>query len=175
MIDVKLILDDPKGIASKLAKKGCIVDFDPLIKLQDKRKSLLLSVEQAKAERNKLSASVPQVKKEGGDVNAIFAKVKEISAKSALDEQELTKVSLYKDGSTVKVSPIKGLFKKENVIDVAFLSVHGTNVEDGTLAGFIQMLDLPFTSCDVLGGSVGQDKAVMKAIFKAEDIPIQKP
>lgn len=87
-------------------------------------------------------------------------------------EQELTKVSLYKDGSTVKVSPIKGLFKKENVIDVAFLSVHGTNVEDGTLAGFIQMLDLPFTSCDVLGGSVGQDKAVMKAIFKAEDIPM---
>ncbi|MCQ2242586.1 MAG: hypothetical protein MJZ80_13215, partial [Treponema sp.] len=92
MIDVKLILDDPKGIAAKLAKKGCIVDFDPLIKLQDKRKALLLSVEQAKAERNRLSASVPQVKKEGGDINAIFAKVKEISAKSAADEVELGKV-----------------------------------------------------------------------------------
>ncbi|MBQ0008787.1 MAG: serine--tRNA ligase [Firmicutes bacterium] len=92
MIDVKLILDDPKGIAAKLAKKGCIVDFDPLIKLQDKRKELLISVEQAKAERNRLSASVPQVKKEGGDINAIFAKVKEISAKSAADEVELGKV-----------------------------------------------------------------------------------
>lgn len=92
MIDIKLILEDPKAIADKLAKKGCVVDFKPLIDLSNKRKALLLSVESAKAERNKLSASVPQVKKEGGDVNAIFAKVKEISAKSALDEQELVKV-----------------------------------------------------------------------------------
>ena len=84
----------------------------------------------------------------------------------------LTKVCLYKDGTEAKVSPIKGLMKKERVIDVAFLSVHGTNVEDGTLAGFIQMLDIPYTSCDVLGGSIGQDKAVMKDIFKANDIPM---
>lgn len=92
MIDIKLILEDPKSIAEKLAKKGCIVDFAPLIKLSEKRKELLLSVEGAKAERNKLSASVPQVKKEGGDINAIFAKVKEIAAKSAKDEEELAKI-----------------------------------------------------------------------------------
>ena len=84
----------------------------------------------------------------------------------------LKKVCLYKDGTVVKVSPIKGVFKKEQTIDVAFLSVHGTNVEDGTLAGFIQTLDLPYTSCDVLGGAVGQDKAIMKDIFKAEGIPM---
>lgn len=92
MIDIKLILEDPKSIAEKLAKKGCIVDFAPLIKLSEKRKELLLSVEGAKAERNKLSASVPQVKKEGGDINAIFAKVKEIAAKSAKEEEELVKI-----------------------------------------------------------------------------------
>ncbi len=92
MIDIKLILDDPKAIEAKLAKKGCKVDFAPLVELSKKRKELLLSVENAKAERNKLSASVPQVKKEGGDVNAIFAKVKEIAAKSAKDEEELNRV-----------------------------------------------------------------------------------
>ena len=92
MIDIKLILEDPKLIESKLAKKGCKVDFAPLIELSKKRKELLLNVENAKAERNKLSASVPQVKKEGGDINVIFAKVKEISAKSAKDEEELNKV-----------------------------------------------------------------------------------
>ena len=93
MLDIKLILDNPEAIAAKLAKKGCVVDFTPLLDLSKKRKELLLSVENAKAERNKLSASVPQVKKEGGDVNAIFAKVKEIAAKSAADEAELAKVS----------------------------------------------------------------------------------
>lgn len=92
MIDIKLILDDPKAIEAKLAKKGCKVDFAPLVELSKKRKELLLSVENAKAERNKLSASVPQVKKESGDVNAIFAKVKEIAAKSAKDEEELNRV-----------------------------------------------------------------------------------
>lgn len=89
MIDQKLIIENPELIASKLAKKGCIVDFTPFLKLVDRRKSLLLSVENAKAERNRLSASVPQVKKEGGNVQEIFAKVKEISANAAKDEEEL--------------------------------------------------------------------------------------
>ena len=75
MLDIKLILENPEAIAAKLAKKGCVVDFAPLIELNKKRKELLIAVENAKAERNRLSASVPQVKKEGGDVNAIFAKV----------------------------------------------------------------------------------------------------
>ena len=84
----------------------------------------------------------------------------------------LSKVTLYKDGNTVKVRPVKGLFKKEIQIDVAFPIVHGTNVEDGSLAGYLQMLDLPYTSCDVLGGALGQDKAAMKDIFKAQEIPM---
>ena len=92
MIDIKLILENPREIEAKLAKKGCEVNFDPLIKLSEKRKALILRVEEAKAERNRLSASVPQVKKEGGDIQAIFAKVKEISANSAKDEEELGKV-----------------------------------------------------------------------------------
>ena len=92
MLDIKLILENPKLIQERLAKKGCEVDFKPLIDLYEKRKGLLQNVENAAAERNKLSASVPQVKKEGGDVNAIFAKVKEISAKAKADEEELAKI-----------------------------------------------------------------------------------
>lgn len=92
MIDIKLILENPREIEAKLAKKGCVVNFDPLIKLSERRKELILHVEEAKAERNRLSASVPQVKKEGGDIQAIFAKVKEISSNSAKDEEELGKV-----------------------------------------------------------------------------------
>ena len=84
----------------------------------------------------------------------------------------LEKVMIYKDGNNVKVRPMKGMFKKERTIDVAFPIVHGTNGEDGSLAGFLQMLDIPYTSCDVLGGAVGQDKTVMKDIFKAEGIPM---
>ena len=84
----------------------------------------------------------------------------------------LKKVSIYRDGNEVKVRPVKALFQKEIRIDVAFPVVHGTNVEDGSLAGYLQMLDIPYTSCDVLGGALGQDKAIMKDIFKAEGIPM---
>ena len=52
MLDIKLILENPEAIAAKLAKKGCNVDFAPLIELNKKRKELLISVENAKAERN---------------------------------------------------------------------------------------------------------------------------
>lgn len=92
MLDIKQIVENPSEIAAKLAKKGCVVDFEPLLKLVDRRKQLLVSVEDAKAERNRLSASVPQIKKAGGDVNAVFAKVKEIAAKSADEEKELEKI-----------------------------------------------------------------------------------
>ncbi len=84
----------------------------------------------------------------------------------------LDKVVLFKDGNTVKVRNVNGLFKKEQIIDIAFPVVHGTNVEDGSLAGFLEFLDIPYTSCDVLGGAIGQDKAVMKDVFKAENIPM---
>lgn len=94
------------------------------------------------------------------------------SAIVADPDSTLTRCCIYREGSDVRVTPLRGLFKKEHFIDVAFPIVHGTNVEDGSLAGFLQMLDIPYTSCDPLGGAVGQDKAVMKAIFKSEDIPM---
>lgn len=56
-------------------------------------------------------------------------------------------------------------------IDIAFPIVHGTNVEDGTLQGFLKMLNLPYTGCDVLSSSVGMDKYVCKCVLKDNNIP----
>jgi len=93
-----------------------------------------------------------------------FANLNELTNK-------LEKVSLYKDNNKVYVKPIKGMFAKAQVIDVAFPAVHGTNCEDGTLAGYLEMLDLPYTSSNVLGSALGQDKAIMKEVFEYEGIP----
>ena len=60
MIDQKLIIDNPKLIAEKLAKKGCVVDFAPFLAMVEKRKELLLKVENAKAERTVVT-STPHV------------------------------------------------------------------------------------------------------------------
>lgn len=53
-------------------------------------------------------------------------------------------VTIVNDGKSIKVvrypSPLIGK-KVLNTIDVAFPIVHGTNVEDGTMAGFLQCLE----------------------------------
>ena len=50
-------------------------------------------------------------------------------------------------------------------IDVAFPIVHGTNVEDGTIAGYLNMLGVPYVGCDILSSALGMDKYAMKMIF----------
>ncbi|MCR4997212.1 MAG: D-alanine--D-alanine ligase [Butyrivibrio sp.] len=57
-------------------------------------------------------------------------------------------------------------------VDVAFPIVHGTNVEDGTLQGFLATLGLPVVGCDVLSSAVGMNKYVMKTVLKDNNIPV---
>ena len=78
------------------------------------------------------------------------------------------------DGKVMLLAYPMKMFKKPEVdyIDVAFPVVHGTNVEDGTIEGFLHMLDVPYCECDVLSSAVGMDKFAQKAILKAYDIPV---
>ena len=57
-------------------------------------------------------------------------------------------------------------------IDLAFPIVHGTNVEDGVLQGYLQSVGIPFVGPDVYGASVGQDKVYMKALWDEAGLPM---
>lgn len=84
-------------------------------------------------------------------------------------------VALARHGERVEIIRLDaGLFKKAfvNYIDVAFPIVHGTNAEDGTVAGYLNMLGVPYVGCDVLSSALGMDKYAMKAIFKDCGIPV---
>ncbi len=56
--------------------------------------------------------------------------------------------------------------------DIVFPILHGTNGEDGSFQGFLKTLDVPFAGCDVLGGALGQNKAVMKMVLQDRGLPI---
>ena len=94
MLDYNLIKTHPEDVAAALKKKGWDVDFTDVIHKMDERLALLQAVEKVKAEKNALSASVPQAKKEGNDVTVIFKKVKELSASIAEDEKHLEELEL---------------------------------------------------------------------------------
>ncbi|WP_240407242.1 hypothetical protein [Gracilibacillus halophilus] len=55
------------------------------------------------------------------------------------------------DGNIVLKKKEKPLFSKGviSAIDVAFPVIHGTNGEDGSLQGYLELLGLPYVGCDV--------------------------
>ncbi|HHT66856.1 MAG TPA: serine--tRNA ligase [Erysipelotrichaceae bacterium] len=89
MLDINLIRENPEKIKEALKKKAWDVDFTELLIWDKRKKELMQVVEGNKAEINRLSASVPAMKKAGEDVNKIFAKVKEIAKSSENSEIEL--------------------------------------------------------------------------------------
>ena len=102
----------------------------------------------------------------------------------------LTDIEVYKDFEDLKKYATKvvlinkdgkfclesqGLFKRiVTDIDIVFPIVHGNGVEDGTLAGYLETIGVPFVGPKVLGSSLGQDKIVMKQVFASENIPYVK-
>ena len=84
-------------------------------------------------------------------------------------------ITICRKGNDIVLQKIKGLFGRNvNTIDVAFPIVHGKGVEDGSLAGYLETLDLPVVGPSVLGAALGQDKAVLKQVLEANNIKTPK-
>lgn len=84
-------------------------------------------------------------------------------------------VVLYCRDGKFDLQKKKGLFKRVvKEIDIAFPIVHGTNVEDGVLQGYLQSIGIPLVGPNVYGSVVGQDKAYMKAIWSEAGLPMTK-
>jgi D-alanine-D-alanine ligase len=57
-------------------------------------------------------------------------------------------------------------------VDVAFPLIHGTNGEDGTLQGFLELADVPYVGAGVMASAVGMDKALQKVIYRQHGFPV---
>ena len=100
----------------------------------------------------------------------------------------LMDIDLYRDFETLKRYAKKvvlfnrngafslqslGLFKRIIVdLDIVLPVVHGNNMEDGTLQGYLEMVGVPYVGSGVLGSSLGQDKVIMKQVFESVGLPI---
>lgn len=85
------------------------------------------------------------------------------------------KVVLCREGEEFTLQTINGLFRKRvATLDMIFPIVHGNNVEDGSLAGYLETVGIPFVGSHVLGSALGQDKVVLKQVLASANIPIAK-
>ncbi len=122
MLDIKRIRDDFENVKKAVESRGKgDYNIGRAVELDDKRRELLAEVEALKAEQNKASKQIPQMKKAGEDTTALMAEMKELSNKIAgLDEQvkavqaELRDVLLGIPNTPNPESPI-GLDDNDNV------------------------------------------------------------
>lgn len=57
-------------------------------------------------------------------------------------------------------------------IDVVFILLHGLFGEDGTVQGFLDLLDLPYQGSGVLGSAMAMDKDTAKTLYKVRGLPV---
>jgi len=82
------------------------------------------------------------------------------------------KVVLYNNNGSFCLQSL-GLFKRTVTdLDIVLPVVHGNNMEDGTIQGYLEMVGIPYVGSGVLGSSLGQDKVLMKQVFQSCGLPI---
>lgn len=57
-------------------------------------------------------------------------------------------------------------------IDVAFILLHGTYGEDGTIQGYLDLLDIPYQGSGVLGSALAMDKNMSKSLYRLHGLPV---
>lgn len=86
-----------------------------------------------------------------------------------------TRVLLVPENGRVDLVRYPGKRFGSNVVgsfEVAIPVVHGTNVEDGTLMGMLEMLGVPYAGCDVMSSALGMDKYHMKSVLRQAGLPV---
>ena len=79
-------------------------------------------------------------------------------------------------GALMTILRKKGLFSGDALsvaarIDAALLVLHGTNGEDGSVQGLLELMNVPYTSSGLLGSAVGMDKIAMRQLFRGYGFP----
>jgi D-alanine-D-alanine ligase len=89
-------------------------------------------------------------------------------------DKSSTAVTLTGDPNLRRLIPVQSgeQLRDNGELDVIFPVLHGTYGEDGALQGLLEMADVPYVGCGVLGAALGMDKEKMKMIFQNIGLPI---
>ena len=91
MLDIKRIKEDPEKVKAGLRAKevNCDQEVDRILALDKERRDIIHDMEQKKAEQNKVSKTIPQLKKAGEDTAPVFQKMSELKGQIAAQEETL--------------------------------------------------------------------------------------
>ncbi len=102
--------------------------------------------------------------------------------------EEYKKVETFKDLNTAIKRGTEILFTKKDGqlvlfrnsfpykavknIDIIFPVLHGYNTEDGSIAGYLELLGVPYCESDIYASSIGQDKIMQKMVLRASGVNV---
>ena len=81
MLDIKYIRENPDKVKKAIASKNEKGNVDEILRLDEQRRMIITTVEEFKAERNRVSAKIPQMKKAGEDTSEVLIEMKMVSDK----------------------------------------------------------------------------------------------
>jgi len=62
----------------------------------------------------------------------------------------------------------------KNIVDFVFIAMHGKFAEDGTVQGFLEILNVPYLGSKIFGSAIGMDKIIQKEMLKSHNINVPK-
>lgn len=91
MLDIKVIRENPEKVKAAMKTRNKDMDalVDEIIAIDEKRRELSSKRDSLKAEQNAASKQIPAIKKAGGDISEIMAKMNAVKEAIKADEDEL--------------------------------------------------------------------------------------
>ena len=83
-------------------------------------------------------------------------------------------LSITPSSIPICVVPADGIHASGQKLDIecVFPVMHGSQAEDGTLQGLLEIADLPYVGADVLGSAASMDKETAKRLWRDNGLPI---
>ncbi len=81
MLDIKLIKNNLDTVVQGMKKRRTNIDFSPFLENEEKRKALLVDIEELRHLRNTVSGEIAKMKKSGQDAQPSIDKMKDVSEK----------------------------------------------------------------------------------------------
>ena len=92
MLDPKIIKDEPEKIRKMLKDRAVDFDFDKMLELGKKRRSLMQETDELRKKRNQMSIAIGKAKKSNEDASKLLSEMGEISKE--LDDLEQSQKSI---------------------------------------------------------------------------------
>jgi seryl-tRNA synthetase len=92
MLEIKFVRQNLETVQKALEARGQSADLDAFKTCDDKRRAILQELETLRHQRNVVSDQIAEMKKAGGNTDAVVAKMREVSSNIKVLDKELTEI-----------------------------------------------------------------------------------